>query len=84
MVAEIFRGGCGSFLLLVTTPNELNNCANVTMDGRYGDFVRVSRTNFNKIHFPLTLLAAFSQTFSQIHESHISLNYFFSFVTRHV
>ena len=76
----IFRGGCGSFLLLVTTPNEVNNCAKATLDGRYWDFVRVWRTNFNKIHFPLTLLAAFSHTFSQIHESQIffsSVSFFF-------
>ena len=37
MVAEFFQvvvGGCGSFLLLVTTPNEVSNCAKVTLDGR--------------------------------------------------
>ena len=46
-------GGCRSFLLVVTTENEVNNCAKVTLDGRYGDFVRVYCTNFHKIHFPL-------------------------------
>ena len=39
-----------------------NNC--VTLEGRWGDFVRVSRTNFNRIHLPLTLLAAFNHSFS--------------------
>ena len=27
-------GGCRSFLLLVTTQSEVNNCAKVTLDGR--------------------------------------------------
>ena len=29
-------GGCRSFLLLVTTQNEVNNCAKVTLDGGRG------------------------------------------------
>ena len=30
-----------------------NNCGKVALEGRWGDFVRVSRTNFNKIYLPL-------------------------------
>ena len=30
----MFVGDCRSFLLLVTTQNEVNNCAKVTLDGR--------------------------------------------------
>ena len=70
-------GGCKSFLLLVTTQNEVNNCAKVALDGRQGHFVLVSRTNFNKIHIPLTLLTAFSHTFSKNHKSRMSFNFFF-------
>ena len=75
-------GSCRSFLLLATTQNEVDNCAKVTLDGRLRDFVRVSRTHFSKLHFPLTLLAAFSRTFSQIHESRMSfyLLLFFFFI----
>ena len=36
-----------------------------------------AHTNFNKIHFALTLLAAFSHTFSKTHASRISFNFFF-------
>ena len=53
-----------------------NNCGKVTLQGRWGDFVHVSRTNFNKIHFPLTPLAAFNHTFSCVTQ-------IFAFVTRH-
>ena len=58
---EVVVDGDRSFLILVTTQNEVNNCGKVTWT-EVGGFVRVSRTNF-KIHFPLTRLAAFSHTF---------------------
>ena len=31
---ELVVDGCRSFLLLVTTLNEVNNCSKVTLDGR--------------------------------------------------
>ena len=31
---EVVVDGCRSFLLLVTTQNEVNNCSKVTLDGR--------------------------------------------------
>ena len=31
---EVLELGCKSFLLLVTTQNEVNNCGKVTLDGR--------------------------------------------------
>ena len=31
---EVVVDGCRSFLLLVTTLNEVNNCSKVTLDGR--------------------------------------------------
>ena len=41
MVAKFFEvvvGSCGSFLLLVTKQNEVNNCAKVTLEGEVGGF----------------------------------------------
>ena len=81
---------CCRWLLVVPSfSNYAKRGEQVTLDGRQVDFVRVSRTNFNKIHFTLTLLAAFSRTFSKIHESRMSVffflfaRYIFAFVTRH-
>ena len=34
---EVVVDGCRSFLLLVTTQNEVNNCGKVTWTGGWGD-----------------------------------------------
>ena len=60
---EVVVDVCRSFLPLVTTQNEVN------FGGEVGGLCFPFTHKFDKIYFPLTLSAAFSRTFTKIHES---------------